>query len=108
MHQPENCDRLGRFVGYEPVSTPQPGDIVVYWGDAGEPAHSGIVRAVGSEGLVVIESKWGRLGRYLHLTAISHFPSRFTYHRRRTDRSLPVDGIAHATAIVKPGAHGAD
>jgi hypothetical protein len=104
----DGCPVATLLADYTPVSAPRPGDIVVYWSDAGDPAHSGIVRAVGSEGLVVIESKWGHLGRYLHLTAISHFPSRFTYHRRRADRSLPSDGVAEAPAIGKPGVRGAD
>jgi hypothetical protein len=73
---------------YRPVIQPRPADVIVYWGPSGEAVHSGVVRAVGHGEFVVIESKWGHLGRYLHLTGVSHFPSRYTYHRRVTDAYL--------------------
>ena len=68
--------------GFHRVERPRAGDVIVYYGPSGEAVHSGIVRAVGSGGLVVIESKWGYQGRYLHLTAIARFPSKFIYYRR--------------------------
>jgi hypothetical protein len=85
----DGCPVATLLADYEAVTVPRSGDAVVYWEPPGEPVHSGIVRAVGAGGLVVIESKWGHLGRYLHLTGISHFPSRFTYyHRKGNGKSL--------------------
>lgn len=75
---------------YHQVSRPRVGDIIVYWSDAGQAAHSGIVRAVGKDGLVVIESKWGRQGRFLHLTGISRYPATYTYYRKNSDASAPI------------------
>jgi len=44
----------------------QVGDLVIYRDDMGV-THTGIVRAICANGQAsVIESKWGRLGRYLH------------------------------------------
>jgi hypothetical protein len=50
---------------YRPVSKPRPGDVAVYRDGAGAVVHSGVVRTA-SDGLVLVESKWGGLGRYLH------------------------------------------
>ena len=89
----DGCPVPTLLADYEPTNKPRPGDIVVYWGSNGEAVHSGIVRAVGADEFVVIESKWGHMGRYLHLTGISHFPSRFNYYRRRI-QSGPAAEIA--------------
>jgi len=51
---------------YQEVALPVAGDLVVYRGvDNGSVTHSGIVRYVGN-GSVLVESKWGRLGRFIH------------------------------------------
>jgi hypothetical protein len=87
----DGCPVATLLADYEPTVSPRPGDIVVYWGSNGDAVHSGIVRAVGAQGFVVIESKWGHMGRYLHLTGISHFPSRFSYYRRRISSGPPPE-----------------
>ncbi|HEY1376672.1 MAG TPA: hypothetical protein VGF55_07750 [Gemmataceae bacterium] len=78
----DGCPVATLLADYRPVTHPRPGDVIVYWGPAREAVHSGVVRAVGRSGFVVVESKWGHLGRYLHLTGISRFPSAFSYYRR--------------------------
>lgn len=51
---------------YKPVITlPQVGDIVLYYRDS-VLCHSGIVQAVSRNGIILVESKWGSLGRFLH------------------------------------------
>ena len=103
----DGCPVTTLLADYREVPKPRTGDIVVYWSPAGEPVHSGVVRAVGSEGLVVIESKWGHLGRYLHLTGISHFPTHFTYFRRAGDhRTQPASSVAatDSAGLTRPDA----
>jgi hypothetical protein len=56
--------------GYEPVAEPSVGDLVVYTDGKGGFVHVGIVRVAGGETPVLVESKWGHLGRYLHEPAI--------------------------------------
>jgi len=51
--------------GYTETSEPEPGDVVVFRNSNGEVTHSGIVRG-SVDGLILIESKWGRLGRFIH------------------------------------------
>jgi hypothetical protein len=52
--------------GYVVVEQPQPDDLVIYRGPAGTVEHTGLVRLAGKDGLVLVESKWGPLGVYLH------------------------------------------
>jgi hypothetical protein len=52
--------------GYRAVGQPQAGDLVVYRNGRGEVSHTGLVRAGGKSGSLLIESKWGRFGRYVH------------------------------------------
>ena len=68
-----SCDQVKKILddnGYQRVANPQVGDIVVYRNPgAGCPpddiTHTGKVVAVDNQG-PIIESKWGRLGRYRH------------------------------------------
>jgi hypothetical protein len=53
--------------GYEPAGHTRPGDVAIFRNSAGEMMHSGLVRSVGDDGLVLVESKWGQLGRYIHI-----------------------------------------
>jgi hypothetical protein len=56
--------------GYREVQAPQPGDLAVFR-ESGAVIHSGVVCGLSEEGTVLIESKWGRLGRFVH-TAEQH------------------------------------
>ncbi len=54
--------------GYRLVAAPQPGDVVVYRDEQNEIVHTGLVRTAFDDGRVLVESKWGLGGRYLHPT----------------------------------------
>jgi hypothetical protein len=62
----EHVDQVLEDNGYRPTAAPRPGDVAVYRNGAAEVVHSGLVHTVSADGLVLIESKWGGLGRYLH------------------------------------------
>jgi hypothetical protein len=51
---------------YVAVKQPLSGDVAVFRNAVGEVTHTGLVRASGKDGGVLIESKWGRFGRYVH------------------------------------------
>jgi hypothetical protein len=75
---------------YAPVAGPRPGDLIVYRDDGGRVNHTGVVRLV-RDGLVLIESKWGRLGRYLHAPADQIYSGRWDYYRSpRAGHSLTI------------------
>jgi hypothetical protein len=45
----------------------KPGDVVIYYSDAGDPSHSGIVVEAGKDLVVpIICSKWGNAGEFVH------------------------------------------
>ncbi len=71
--------------GYQPVVTPQRGDLAVYRAANGDILHTGIVHAVCVDGEVQIQSKWGCEGLYLHPADTTIYPA--TVHYYRSDRS---------------------
>lgn len=52
--------------GYRTVAQPAPGDVAVFRNEQGEVMHTALVRLVREDGSVLLESKWGALGCYLH------------------------------------------
>ena len=62
----EDVDDILGDNGYEPVAGPRAGDVAVYRDGYGAVAHTGIVRGAATEGVVLVESKWGKLGRFVH------------------------------------------
>lgn len=68
--------------GYYEVSDPQPGDVIAYWVNNDQTlCHTGVVKFTDGQGLVVIESKWDLLGRYLHAPEVQPYSQHFTYFR---------------------------
>src|SRR5262249_26831322 len=55
---------------YQVTTQPKEGDLAVFRSSAGEVTHTGLVRG-NAAGSVLIESKWGQMGRYVH-TARDH------------------------------------
>jgi hypothetical protein len=64
-----SVDRILKDNGYRVVSQPAGGDLAVFRNQGGEITHTGVVHSVGGDGVVLVESKWGRLGRYIHTCA---------------------------------------
>lgn len=81
---------------YERVAEPEASDLVV-WRDAlGIPVHTGIVKAVGQDGFVLVESKWGHTGRYLHEPHHPGYSKDFAYYRSpRSGHLLHIQGWAY-------------
>jgi hypothetical protein len=75
----EDVDLLLHDNGYRRVAAPQVDDVVVYRDGEGRVVHSGVVRAVGRDGLVLVESKWGRLCRFIHTPDC--YPGRRSFYR---------------------------
>jgi hypothetical protein len=66
--------------GYAAVTTPQPGDLVVYRRD-GLVMHTAVVRYVTPGMPVLVEGKWGSTGVYLHDVDGSVYGTGYTYYR---------------------------
>ncbi len=63
--QPRDVPVILEDNGYDEVEAPKPNDVAVYRDAGGAISHTGVVRFVGG-GLILVESKWGRIGRFLH------------------------------------------
>ncbi|MBL8824689.1 MAG: hypothetical protein JNJ77_19035 [Planctomycetia bacterium] len=67
---------------YRKVQVPESGDIVIYYDDQGEICHSGVVKATGRNGFVLVESKWGSAGRFLHMLRLPKVQAQHEFYRR--------------------------
>jgi len=67
--------------GYEAVSTPHVGDLVIYRDSRGQIDHSAVVRVVTEDGQVLLQSKWARLGCFLHAPRDYPLAKEWTYYR---------------------------
>ncbi|MCS7047093.1 MAG: hypothetical protein NZO58_12115, partial [Gemmataceae bacterium] len=62
-----DVETILRGNGYQPVTDPSPGDLVVYRNPAGYIMHTGVVHSIlPADGTALVESLWVNLGRYLH------------------------------------------
>jgi len=89
-------EQILRDNDYWVADRPNTNDIIVYRNSHGTIIHSGIVRAVFTDGTVMIESKWGISARYLHLPTDQPYGD--TYHYYRGDSTthdvcvMPLEG----------------
>ena len=95
----KNVGTILKDNGYATVFRPRPGDIAVFRGADGAIIHTALVRSTGIGGSIVLESKWGGLGRFLHTP--EHHPyatSQCTYYRSRRPnhflREIVTDPLA--------------
>lgn len=77
----ESVDRILTDNGYAVVPEPEQGDLVVYRDLVGAVQHTGLVRHVGDDGLILVESKWGQFGLYLHAPESQPWGHNFAYYR---------------------------
>jgi len=90
---------------YQVVARAVPGDVAVFCDSTGEVRHTGLVKAVAPDGMVLLESKWGMRGRYLHTpqqhayrhcTCTYYHSDRPGHALRGLDESLPQgDKVRH-------------
>jgi hypothetical protein len=67
--------------GYARVTDPAAGDVCVYRNPDGGVSHTAVVRASLPDGTVLVESKWGRMGVYMHDADESCYGADFAYFR---------------------------
>lgn len=84
----ESVDTILNDNGYKLVPTPLADDLIVYRGDDGRPVHTGIVKAVGDDGFVLVESKWGKQDIFWHTRDQQAFGTRFEYWHADRDGHL--------------------
>ncbi|MBI5759637.1 MAG: hypothetical protein HZA46_14050 [Planctomycetales bacterium] len=67
--------------GYVEVPDVLAGDLVIYRTPEGEIEHTDVVRLMGADGLILVESKWGAIGVYIHPPEATPFGSNFSFYR---------------------------
>jgi len=88
---PDDVESILEDNGYQPVASPSKGDLIVYRNEAGVVMHTGIVLEVVHENLVLIESKWGPLGRFLHPPEYQPYGANYSYyHSSREGHQMPI------------------
>jgi len=103
----ENVDAILADNGYQRVEKPEIHDLVVYRDAAGHPVHTGIIKAVGADGFVLVESKWGALQVFWHTPDQQGYSPRWDYWH--SDRRGHLLSIARRTSAARRGslpAHG--
>jgi hypothetical protein len=93
----EEAETILRENGYQHVSVPSPGDLVVYRNAQGDPGHTAVVRAVCDDGAVLVEGKWSWMGVYLHRVGDSIFGPHYTFLRSPRPGHL-LAGLPAATS----------
>jgi hypothetical protein len=87
---------------YRRTRRPGPGDLVVFRNSTGQVTHSGLVHSVSANGLVLLESKWGQLGRYIHSAGDhSYRGHEVTYYRSKRG-SHQLRGVSEDTQPAVP------
>ncbi len=76
----ESVERILEDNGYQPVSSPRPGDLAIYR-SGGSVVHTGVVRYTADGLPALVESKWGGLGVFLHQVDQSVYGGEYTYYR---------------------------
>ncbi|MCR4412440.1 MAG: hypothetical protein NUV77_08465 [Thermoguttaceae bacterium] len=79
--RPEDVEEILADNHYEKVTDPQPGDLIIYRNLDGQIEHTGLVRSVIAGEIVLIESKWGPLGRFLHAPEDQPYGTDYAYYR---------------------------
>jgi hypothetical protein len=87
--------------GYEEVSLPEPGDLVIY-GSATGSRHTAIVRYATEGQSVLVEGKWGGFGVFLHSADTSPYGDDYTFYSSPRQGHL-LRGIPGYTAPMNPG-----
>jgi hypothetical protein len=86
-----DIDRILHDNGYMAVESPAPGDLIIYRARDNTILHCGLVRAVESDGLVIIESKLGWIGRFLHAPEFQpNAAYRQYFHTARPDHRIRI------------------
>jgi hypothetical protein len=84
---------------YTETAEPREGDLAIYSID-NHITHSGVVRIVNKQGPVLVESKWGPFGVYLHAVEQQPFPGKCKFYRSsRRDHLLVLRSPPSENAV---------
>jgi hypothetical protein len=88
--------------GYEAVTSTRAGDLAVYRDSLQSIVHVAVVRYVGADGVVVVESKFGRLTRFLHPHDIHPYSDTICSFYRSPRAGHLLQGLPRESQSVGP------
>jgi len=97
-----SVDRILQDNGYKPTTAVAPGDVAVFRNKGGKVTHSGLVHSVSQAGLILVESKWGRLGRFIHTDANHLYRTDKVNYYRSPRRNHLLQGLYDDTPSSMP------
>jgi hypothetical protein len=93
-------ERILEDNGYHPCKVPRAGDLIVYRNGDGEILHTGLVKASFFGG-ILIESKWGVGGRFVHGPEMQPYGNCYSYYRSsRRGHTLAIRDARSQMKIV--------
>lgn len=88
----EQVEQILRDNGYQVVGTPSPGDVAIFRDSVGAVTHTALVRLIDADGSITLESKWGRMGRYLHPADAHSYGDNLQYYHTPRESHV-IEGI---------------
>ncbi|MCE9526262.1 MAG: hypothetical protein K8R36_09440 [Planctomycetales bacterium] len=96
----DGVERILEDNGYQPCKSPKPGDLIVYRNGDGEILHSGLVKA-SLFGGILIESKWGVGGRFVHGPEMQPYGTCYSYYRSsRRGHTVAINNVGPLMKIA--------
>ncbi|MCX5656738.1 MAG: CHAP domain-containing protein [Candidatus Omnitrophica bacterium] len=89
---------------YTRICNPKEGDIVIYWSDSYELAHTGIVTRIDPDGTVWVRSKWGEGPLFDH--RVDFVPEDYCPNQAVFYRSFPEGGFGPLQTIPNAFTYG--
>jgi len=85
----EQVEKILEDNGYHPQPLPRADDLAIYRDREGTILHTGIVCGLASDGVILVESKFGRAGRFIHRHEQVPYPSEnCTFYRSAREGHL--------------------
>jgi hypothetical protein len=78
----EDVEIILKDNSYRKVGKPKTGDLVVYRNEDGVIQHTGVVRVASPNGMVLVESRWGEMSRFIHPPDVHPFTGTTTQYYR--------------------------
>lgn len=94
---PEDVANILQDNGYQSVSDPRPGDVVIYR-NAGAIAHTAVVHSALPGRPVMVEGKWGGMGIFLHAIDVSVYGAAYSFYRAARQGHVVVGLGGHSFA----------
>ena len=89
---------------YYKVRRPMPNDVAIYYREDGTVEHAGTVRFAEPKGLIIVSSKWGRFGSFLHRHDLTLYSDANCTFYRTERKGHTLVGIDYRPASMESAA----